>query len=240
MSSLNPWIPVSAVRNSWLTIDRNSVFVRSSFSNVALALRCDSSASPSLSCASRTMVTSSTITSTCSGRPLESGIDVAVSWSHSHLPPPVPARTWTLWPSVMPASSGANRDRDGRLVVSAKQVRPRVRAHGLEVVLGHLEQGGVGLQQLTLAADAGDPDRGALEDRPVVGLAAAQRLGGLRAADELADLAAGGRQHRDQVVLDPARLADSISITPVTTPLLRTGNAIADRSCARSASGARS
>src|SRR6266849_3483700 len=88
-----------------------AVFVRSSFSSVALAPRCESSASASRSWVSRTVVTSSTITSTCSGRPLASGMEVAVICSHSQRPPPVAARTWTLRWSVMPARSGASRAR---------------------------------------------------------------------------------------------------------------------------------
>src|SRR5204862_232990 len=77
MSSLKPWMPVSAVRNSWDTIDRNSVFVRSSLSRSALARCCAESDSSSLSCVSRTAVTSSTISSTCSGR-RQPGHDLAV------------------------------------------------------------------------------------------------------------------------------------------------------------------
>ena len=98
-----------AVRNSWLTMLKNSLLVWSIFSRLALASRCASRASPSLSEVSRTAVTSSTITSTCSGLPLESGIDVAVSCSQSQLPAAVAARTWTLLPSVMPARNGALR-----------------------------------------------------------------------------------------------------------------------------------
>jgi len=40
---------------------------------------------------------------------------------------------------------------------------------------------------------------------PVIGLAAAQRLGCLGAADELADLQSSGRKHRDLVVLWASR-----------------------------------
>ena len=77
-----------------------------------------------------------------------------------------------------------------------------MRPHHGEIVLEHLEQGRVCLEQLALAADAGDADRRALEDRAVIGLAAAQGLGGLRASDELANLGPGGRQHGDEVVFD--------------------------------------
>ncbi len=100
-------MPVRAVRNSWLTMLRNSLFVVSSFSRFAIAARCASRASASLSEVSRTAVTSSIIKRTCSGRPVESGMEVAVSCSQSQLAAPVAARTWTLLPSVMPARNVA-------------------------------------------------------------------------------------------------------------------------------------
>ena len=96
----------------------------------------------------------------------------------------------------------------GGLVVGAKQVGPGARAHRLLVVLEHEEERRVGFQKLAAAADPCDADRRAFIDGAVVRLAPAQRLRGLRASDELADLDPGGRQHGHLVVAqaaDPVR-----------------------------------
>src|SRR2546430_3815407 len=54
MSSLKPWIPTSAVRNSWLTIETNSLLSRFSFSSCARL-------ATAVSSASRLAVTSSNV-----------------------------------------------------------------------------------------------------------------------------------------------------------------------------------
>ena len=69
-----------------------------------------------------------------------------------------------------------------------------------------MQQSGVAFKQLALAAHARDADRRTLIDRSMVGFAASQRLLGLGALDELADLDAGGRQHRQEVVFRVSRL----------------------------------
>ena len=68
--------------------------------------------------------------------------------------------------------------------------------------------------RVAAAADAGDAKRRSLKDRAVVGLAPAQRLRGVRTADELAQLDACRGQHRHLVVLQGARpLGDQLHDT---------------------------
>ena len=49
--SENPWIPVSGVRNSWLTIETKSLFARLSRSSSSIVRRCCSNASAAVSAA---------------------------------------------------------------------------------------------------------------------------------------------------------------------------------------------
>jgi len=73
-------------------------------------------------------------------------------------------------------------------------------------VLEHDQESRVGFDHVAVAADTRDADRRPLEDGTVVSFAAAERLRGVRAADELPDLHTCCRKHRDLVVLDPAHV----------------------------------
>src|SRR5207237_3822923 len=91
------------------------------------------------------------------------------------------------------------------LVVGPKQVGPGACAHRLFVVLEHEEEGRIGFEDLSAAADSRDADRRTFVDRSVISLAPPQRLRDLCAADELADLDTRSHQHRHFIVLEPAR-----------------------------------
>src|SRR5713226_5493209 len=95
----------------------------------------------------------------------------------------------------------------GRLVIRPKQVGPRLRAHRLHVVLQHLEERWVPLEQLAFAAHARDSDRGAFVDRTMVRLASAQRLRDRGTLDVLADLDPDGGQHGEEVGFGVPNLA---------------------------------
>jgi len=51
MSSLNPWMPVSGVRNSWLTMETKLLLALFSFSSCSTARRCCSTSSAVVSVA---------------------------------------------------------------------------------------------------------------------------------------------------------------------------------------------
>src|SRR5689334_1996314 len=79
MSSLKPWMPTSAVRNSWLTIDMNSLFNRLSFSRCGRFVAVSSSDS-------LWAVTSSNVAMKYSIDPSGLRLGVALQWTQNWLP----------------------------------------------------------------------------------------------------------------------------------------------------------
>src|SRR5579859_6549999 len=75
----------------------------------------------------------------------------------------------------------------GGVVICPPQLRPSALTDRVDVVLEHVQQGGVGFDEFEVAADSRDANRRALVNRTVVGLAASKGLRNFAAPDELAD-----------------------------------------------------